>query len=242
MLGAKVEVDHHQPHLLMLHRLIQAILLLIQDPKNVLYIIKQVLMDNTSTSDISGIRNVLKYNGHDYITVQTPESGAGINIDQIEIQHSGKGAAKVFLAVDCSRVMRDTQVTVNGVTKSRLQVATDAAKELVDALINSGENIYVGLVFFSGTSYRAVSLTKDTEILYQALDDIVANGWEFPNTNIVGALDKVMESYYNNDELNSNRYLAILSDGIPTSDGEAEDVEKAQELSSKTWMRVVGGT
>lgn len=78
--------------------------------------------------------------------------------------------------------------------------------------------------------------------MYQALDDIVANGWEFPNTNIVGALDKVMESYYNNDELNSNRYLAILSDGIPTSDGEAEDVEKAQELSSKTWMRVVGAS
>ena len=192
-------------------------------------------MDNTSTSDISGIRNVLKYNGHDYITVQTPESGAGINIDQIEIQHSGKGAAQVFLAVDCSRVMRDTQVTVNGVTKSRLQVATDAAKELVDALINSGENIYVGLVFFSGTSYRAVSLTKDTEILYQALDDIVANGWEFPNTNIVGALDKVMESYYNNDELNSNRYLAILSDGIPTSDGENEtysDMSDEQIMST----------
>ena len=78
--------------------------------------------------------------------------------------------------------------------------------------------------------------------MYQALDDIVANGWEFPNTNIVGALDKGRGSYYNNDELNSNRYLAILSDGIPTSDGEAEDVEKAQELSSKTWMRVVGAS
>ena len=78
------------------------------------------------------------------------------------------------------------------VTKSRLQIATDSAKELIEKLVESGENIYIGLVFFSGTSYRAVSLTKDTEILYQALDDIVSNGWQTPNTNIVGALDKVM--------------------------------------------------
>ena len=191
--------------------------------------------NNMSVSDISGVRNVLKYNGHDYITVLTPEEQEYIDVQQIEIQHGGKGSAQVFLAVDCSAVMRSTQVTVNGVTKSRLQVATDAAKELIKSLIGSGENIYVGLVFFSGTSYRAVSLTKDTEILYQALDDIVANGWQTPNTNIVGALDKVMESYYNNDKENSNRYLAILSDGIPTSDGENEtysDMSDEQIMST----------
>lgn len=175
-----------------------------------------------SANDINLIRNILKYNGHDYITVQTPKDQEYMDVQKIEIQQSGKGSAQVFLAVDCSAVMRNTQVTVNGKTKTRLQIASESAKMLIDKLIESGDNIYIGLVFFSGTCYRAVSLTKDTEILYQALDDIVANEWQTPNTNIVGALDKVMESYYNNDIKNSNRYLAVLSDGIPTSDGTNE--------------------
>lgn len=194
----------------------------------------------SNASDINAVRNILKYNGHDYITVQTPEEQDYINVQQIAVQQSGKGAAQVFLAVDCSAVMRSTQVNVNGVTKSRLQIATDSAKELIEKLVESGENIYIGLVFFSGTSYRAVSLTKDTEILYQALDDIVSNGWQTPNTNIVGALDKVMESYYNNDAENSNRYLAILSDGIPTSDGTHEtyyDMSDDEIMSTLTTIK-----
>ncbi len=73
----------------------------------------------SNASDINAIRNILKYNGHDYITVQTPEDQDYINVQEIEVQQSGKGAAQVFLAVDCSAVMRSTQVNVNGVTKSQ---------------------------------------------------------------------------------------------------------------------------
>lgn len=179
-------------------------------------------IDKTNLNNTSSIKNVLKYNGHDYITVSAPSGGERINVRKIEVEQSGKGCSQVFLAVDCSYSSRSTKIVLNGTTKTRLQIATEAAKILIDKLINSGENIYIGLVFFSGTSYRAVSLTKDKELLYTALDDIVLNNWYTPNTNIVAALDKVKSSYYNNDKNNSNRYVAILSDGIPTSDGTHE--------------------
>lgn len=187
-------------------------------------------------NNVDLIRNVLKYNGHDYITIETPKGQKYENVQQIEIINSGKGCAQVFLAVDCSRVMRDTTVEVNGTTKTRLQIAAETAKRLIDELINSGENIYVGLVFFSGEAYRAVSLTKDTNLLYAALDDIVANDWERPNTDIRAALDKVMESYYNNDELNSNRYLAILTDGVPTKAG---DLQTYSDMSASEIMSIL---
>lgn len=173
------------------------------------------------------VKSILKYNGHDYIATEVPSSqnytsNKKISVEELEVKQSGKGAAQVFITLDCSYGMRTTLVTENGKTKTRLQIAAESAKQLINSLINANENIYVGLVFFSGTNYRAVSLTKNKEILYKALDEIVSNGWQTPNTNILGALDKAKESYYNNDKNNSNRYLILISDAIPTSDGSTQ--------------------
>ena len=191
--------------------------------------------DKIDKNNINLMRNVLKYNGHDYITILTPKEQKYEyeSTQQIEIINSGKGCAQVFLAVDCSAVMRSTMVEVNGKTQSRLEVAVDAARRLIDELIDSGENIYIGLVFFSGTNYRAVSLTKNKADLNKALDEIVSNNWQTHNTDIEAALQTVMESYYNNDELNSNRYLAILTDGVPTKAG---DVETFSDMSASEIM------
>ena len=175
-------------------------------------------------NDIASMKNVLKYNGHDYIAVSVEGSKYSteyIDIDKEEVIQSGKGALQFFIALDCSYSMRYTNVEYNGETRSRLDVAVEAAKELCQTLVDSGDNIYIGLVFFSGTNYRAVSLTKDLNLLNSALDDINTNDWYTANTNIVGALDKVYNSYYNNTE-DSNRYVAIISDGVPTSDGNTE--------------------
>ena len=176
-------------------------------------------IDGANLNNTELIKNILKYNGHDYITVQTPEDQEYLNVEKVEIQQGGKGVAQVFLAVDCSAVMRTTRVDYNGEKKSRLEVVAEAAKELINTLISSGDNIYVGLVFFSGTCYRAVSLTKNKELLNEALDNIVVNGWQTPNTDMVAAFDKVYESFYNNSKNDSNRYMVVLSDGIPTKAG-----------------------
>ncbi len=177
---------------------------------------------NIDLNNVQLIKNVLKYNGHDYITEQVPQGETYIDVERLEIQQSGKGSAQVFIALDCSYGMRTTKVMLNGEETTRLKIAVDSAKKLVDELIDSNENIYVGLVFFSGTNYRAVSLTKNKLVLKAALDEINSNGWQTPNTNILGALQKAKDSFYNNDKENSNRYIAILSDGIPTSNGSTE--------------------
>lgn len=176
---------------------------------------------NINKSNTALMQKALKYNGQDYITVSAPGQEEYLDTEKIEIEQSGKGALQFFIALDCSYSMRYTNVEYNGETRSRLDLAVEAAKELCQTLVDSGDNIYIGLVFFSGTNYRAVSLTKDLNLLNSALDDINSNGWQTANTNVVGALDKVYESYYNNTD-DSNRYVAIISDGVPTSDGNTE--------------------
>ena len=182
-------------------------------------------IEGIDSSDISKMKNALKYNGHDYIAASTPKGGTYIDSQTWEITQSGKGALQFFIALDCSSSMRrddeESLIHYNGKDRTRLDIAVEAAKALCANLLNSGGNIYIGLVFFSGTNYRAVSLTKDLALLNEALDDINTNGWYTANTNIVGALDKVYQSFANNTE-ESNRYVAIISDGVPTSDGTTE--------------------
>ena len=167
------------------------------------------------------VQNILKYNGQDYFAASVPGQEEYIDSETVEIQQSGKGCLQLYIALDCSTSMRSTMVEYNGKNQSRLAVVVDSAKQLCSSLINSGDNIYVGLIFFSGTNYRAVSLTKNLDLLNQALDDINSNGWYTANTNIVGALDKGYISFANNGE-DSNRYITILSDGVPTSDGNTQ--------------------
>lgn len=167
------------------------------------------------------VQNILKYNGQDYFAASVPGQEEYIDSETVEIQQSGKGCLQLYIALDCSTSMRSTMVEYNGKNQSRLAVVVDSAKQLCSSLINSGDNIYVGLIFFSGTNYRAVSLTKNLDLLNQALDDINSNDWCTPNTNIVGALDKSYESFANNGD-DSNRYITILSDGVPTSDGNTQ--------------------
>ena len=193
-------------------------------------------IDGLDLNNTNLIKDVLNYNGHDYITVSTPSGGTEgssgyIDVDKVETILAGKGVAQVFLLIDCSYTSRTTMVNINGETKSRLEVIVDAARELIDELMNSGENIKVGLIFFSGVCYRGASLrpkelVKDgmngQEYLNKALDEILANDWWVYNTNVLGALDKAYESFHNNDKDTSNRYIVILSDGITTSNGNVQ--------------------
>lgn len=186
---------------------------------------------DSNLNDNNCIKNILRYNGHDYITTSTKGNSTNgdkyIDITKQEVIKGGQGCAQVNIAIDCSSIMRSQTVQINQENKTRLQAVCDAAKELVSNLLKSGDNISIGLIFFSGTAYRAVSIGKNEELLKQALDDIVTNNWCTHNTNIVEALDKAKNSFYidENDKdyaNHSNRYIAILSDGIPTSDGNTE--------------------
>lgn len=167
-------------------------------------------------------QQILKYNGHDYYVSELPGTQQYVVNNAIteEITITGRGCAQVFLLIDCSYGMRTTPVTINGITKSRLEVVVDSAKRLIDELLNSGENIYIGLEFFSGENYIACGLTKNKVALNQKLDEIVSNNWQVHNTDIYKALEKATDSFVNKDPENSNRYIVLLSDGIPTKAGD----------------------
>lgn len=177
-------------------------------------------IDGIDPNDVEMMKKVLKYNGHDYYVISAPEKETYLDSETIEVIQSGKGALQFYIALDCSVSMRDTKVMFLGKERSRLDVAVESAKDLCENLLDSGDNIYIGLIFFSGENYRAVSLTKSLTLLNQALDDINReDGWCTSNTNVLGALNKAYESFYNNDKENSNRFITIISDGVPTSDG-----------------------
>ncbi len=197
-------------------------------------------------SDATAIKNVLKYNGYDYITVKTPNREELIDSKQLEIKSAGRGVAQVYLTIDCSKSMENAKVNINGEEKTRLQVELESAQKLIDSLIDSGQNIYMGVIFFSGESYRVASLTRNKSLLKEALNDVIKNDkkdWKV-NTNILGALDKVKESFYNNDTSNSNRYIILLSDGIPTSDGlvEVYNGEDSNETYDKLYNKIIPST
>ena len=182
---------------------------------------------NTSKEEINSIDNVdaakiiqqkLKYNGQDYMGGESKE---GFKI----IEKSGKSAAQVYLVLDCSYSMDDEiEIKENNTTvkKTKLEIEKQIAKNIINSLLTGEKNIYIGLVVFTGVCYRRVALTNNVDTLTNALDGKI----EFSNkgyTNILGALDKANESFINSDANNSNKYMFLLSDGLPTSDGNKEN-------------------
>lgn len=191
---------------------------------------------NTSKEEINSIDNVdaakiiqqkLKYNGQDYMG---GESKKDFNI----IKKSGKSAAQVYLVLDCSYSM-DTEIEIkennNTYKITKLEIEKQIAKNIINSLLTGEKNIYIGLVVFTGVCYRRVALTNNVDTLTNALDGEI----EFSDkgyTNILGALDKANESFINSDANTSNKYMFLLSDGLPTSDGNKENTLYRVDYSS----------
>ena len=192
--------------------------------------INQLKSQSYSDDNVKKLKEIIKYNGQDYYTElvggkgnssfsYSSTSGYKSQTYAIEtiIKTTGKGCAQVFLTIDCSFSMRENKVVINGEEKSRLDAELDAAKELIKSLLQDGtKNIYVGIVAYRGSAYRAASLTNNIPLLNDTIEDIRNDTtWNEANTDVTAALEKCYESYCNNDE-NSNRYIILLSDGIPT--------------------------
>ena len=172
------------------------------------------------------VEQVLKYNGHDYITVYAPERQEYLSTTRMEISNSGKGAAVVYLVVDVSSSMYNKEM-VNGQERRKIDVSIDAAKSLVNKLLDSGENIYIGLVLFNGTAWNPVQAQKNKTNLNRALDELLskeaAEGSVY-DTDIIAAFDKAKESFDKNyysgiTKEETNKFIIFLSDAIPNKAG-----------------------
>lgn len=172
-------------------------------------------------------RNILRYNGHDYITSKAPDGGEIIRTSTVqtttetEIISAGRGCQQIYLVIDCSSSVRSdaNNMIINGVSENRFDMIINSTKKLVHSLLSSGENIYIGLIFFSGTCYRAQGLTNNEAILTQHLNKVNENGWYTGGTDLVSALNKAESSFITAEGVESNRNIIILSDGVPTADG-----------------------
>lgn len=165
---------------------------------------------------------VLAHNGYDYIVTQMPteEYKTAISIEEREILASGKGAAQVILAVDCSYSTRHTNV--EGSTKTQLELIVEATKNLVNTLLESGDNIYISIVAFAGNATRVTKLTNNADVLNLELDNLLKKtdkDWK-PGTNVIEALEKSNDTFYiKNGKENTNRNIILISDGVPSTDG-----------------------
>ena len=194
--------------------------------------------------------DILYYNGYDYAISELPSGSFDDSIDirYQEIINAGKAASQVFLLMDSSESMRHTEVVVNGETKTRLQNAIDSAKVLVDELLEDNDNIYIGIVNFAGNNWRAASLSNNADFLKNVLDEIATypDYYYAANTNIVGAIDKAMESFYvdkTDSEYwkNCNRTIILISDGIATSDGVTQTYcDESDEVAVSKMINTIG--
>ena len=173
-----------------------------------------------SVNDAKKMQNKLRYNSQDY-EHSTEKYTSTI------IKDGKNGVAQVILALDCSASM-DEKITVNvnenGKTvqkeMKKIDIEKQVAQNIINSLLSESKNIYIGLVVFTGECYRYVGLTNNTETLSKALKSNIEISKYY--TNIVGALDKSYESFANNDKPeDANRYIFLLSDGLPTSDGDS---------------------
>lgn len=168
-------------------------------------------IENTTVDNYKERQEILKYNGQDYSVVADEYTNT--------IELSKKGCAQVYLVLDCSVSMDDEITLSNGLRTSKLQIEKQIATNIVNSLLDGSKNIYIGLVVFTGEVYRRTSLTNDKNVLQQAINGEIEFNDDY-YTNIKEALEKAYDSYANNIKETSNRYMFLLSDGLPTSDGD----------------------
>lgn len=204
--------------------------------------------NNVSKENDLKVSDVLTYNGHDYFVqeINTPNGVVSADtITKVEVINSRKGAAQVFLLIDGSDSMR-YEGEINGNKPKRLEYTINAAKELVNSLLDQNKNIYIGIIAYGGEAFRAMGLTQNRAALLECLDELKNLSDEYwgSGTNIMKALQKADESFYTNEDLDPdhyqeycNRNIILLSDGVPTRDiqgnktySNSTDVEKLNTL------------
>lgn len=199
----------------------------------------------TTVNDAQKIQNKLKYNSQDYEHSTTKYTST-------IIKDGEKSVSQVILALDCSASMEEkikVKVNQNGriIEKemTKLQAEKIIAQNIINELLSESSNIYIGLVVFTGECYRYVGLTNNTETLTKALNSTIPFTTKY-YTNISGALEKAYDSFANNNQEKSNRYIFLLSDGLPTSDGDdshalyaASDNDTALKMENDRRLKLI---
>lgn len=143
-----------------------------------------------------------------------------LTVSNIKTAEQIQRPVEIFLVIDNSSSM--TQNFVNGIT--RKQAVINSANTLVDKLFTISPNAKVGVVSFSsnvdkeGTIDDAkliLGLNDHKDDVKSAIKSIEENT-EGPRTNIEAGITIASQNYSNNE--NTNRYMILLTDGVPNND------------------------
>ena len=151
--------------------------------------------------------------------------------NEIASQQSGE----IMLVIDNSDSMNDI---VEGTT-TRKDVVIEAANTLVNAILEQNSNIQIGVVSFStnedvsleGTIQDASlvsDLSSDAQALTSSISSIQASG---PRTDLDAGL--TLASQYFTEE-NNDKYVIILTDGVPNVAIDYDKVYYSDDVINKT--------
>lgn len=140
-----------------------------------------------------------------------------------EVEESYKDV-EIFFVIDNSSSMVESYIG----DKTRKQAVIDSANSLVDKLFASNANVKIGVVGFSSldtTAGETEGTINDATLrleLSNSQDDVkgaitnLSNLDVGPRTNIEAGLTIAQENF--SDEENVNRYVVLLTDGVPNND------------------------
>lgn len=178
-------------------------------------------------------------NDQGYISKTIVDSNASTGEVTIELKLSNtkkeiskSNETEIVLVIDNSNSMQFK--TAEG--KTRKSILLDSAKNLVNTIFDTSNNVKMGVVKFCGETglwslYAASVITKSTS----QREDIIAGLTTIENkstesgTNIQKGLIKAEELF---SESNGNKVIILLTDGCPNEDGEKNNVADSQMVMS----------
>lgn len=147
---------------------------------------------------------------------------------------------EVFLVIDNSTSMVENRVG----NSTRKQVVIDSANTLADKLFEANPNVKVGVVSFSSldtTKGETEGTINDAQLLLtlnnsksevkNAISSIEASE-EGPRTNIEAGVTIAEQNY--SEEENTNRYIVLLTDGVPNNDTNGNFATYIGEVGART--------
>lgn len=146
--------------------------------------------------------------------------------EQIDIPLSGRD---LMLAIDISPSMKETDMKVNGVAQTRLEIV----KRVVSEFVQEREGDRVGLILFGSEPYIQSPLSFDTQTVNTLLQEAYL-GMAGQATAIGDAIALGVKRLRQRPE--QSRVLVLLSDGANTA-GEIPP-EKAAQLAAQEKIKI----
>ena len=147
-------------------------------------------------------------------------------------EHTSHWIGTYYTCDECDDVYYEDNLPkscTNEIHINRLDVAKDAAKTFVNGLLDSSNDVRIGLFDFSGSNRTNVALTNSRQTLIEEIEDLYTPDWgdgTYYNVGLKGASNILKKS--SNDR---QKFVVFLSDGEPSDrgDGSQEAADLKQD-------------